>query len=275
MQKAIVFILGLYLNVINIISKKIGGKHAFLLFCYPFPVKLKRVQAEFLGTSEQSFYNFNDKKIATYKWGSGPQTILCLHGWQSQSYRWKKYIEALDKQKYTVISIDAPAHGKSDGKIFNVPMYAKLIEQLLTVHKVDYILAHSLGAFSTMCLFYEKPELALSKLVLMGTPGEASEFIDEYARVLKTHPRVKANLEAYFLAYAGLTPGYYSSTRFAPAQTSQSLLIHDVQDKEAPYHYAETITELWPNATLFTTDGFGHKLRDISVVNAVVGFFDE
>ncbi len=274
MQKAIVFILGAYLNVINILSKKIGGKHAFLLFCYPFPVKLKSVQAEFLRTSEQSFYDFNGKKIATYKWGTGSKIILCLHGWQSQSYRWRKYIEALDKQKYTIISIDAPAHGNSDGKIFNVPMYVKLIEQLIALHNVDFILAHSLGAFSTLCLFYEKPALARSKVVLMGTPGEASEFIDEYARVLKTHPRVKANLEAYFLAYAGLTPAYYSTIRFASEQTSPALLIHDKQDIEAPYHYAKKIANLWPNATLFTTDGFGHKLRDISVVNAVVDFFD-
>jgi pimeloyl-ACP methyl ester carboxylesterase len=272
-QKAIIFILGAYLNFINLVSKKVGGKHAFLLFCYPFPVKLKPVQAAFLETSEQSFYDFDGKKIATYKWGSGPKTILCLHGWQSQSYRWKKYIEALDKEKYTIVSIDAPAHGNSDGKIFNVPVYAKLIEKLLAVHKVDYILAHSLGAFSTMCLFYEKPELALEKVALLGTPGEATEFIDEYARVLKTHPRVKQNLRDYFFEYARLEPSYYSTPRFATAQTSEAMLIHDTDDKEAPYHYAEQIKDLWPNATLHTTNGFGHKLRDISVVNKVVDFF--
>lgn len=275
MQKAIILILGAYLNVINLISKKIGGKHAFLLFCYPFPVKLKPAQAKFLETSEQSFYDFDGKKIAMYKWGTGLQTILCLHGWQSQSYRWKKYIESLDQEKYTLISIDAPAHGKSDGKIFNVPMYANLVEQLLEVHNVDYILAHSLGAFSTMCLFYEKPELALSKVALLGTPGEATEFIDEYARVLKTHPRVKQNLADYFYSYAGMTPAYYSTLRFAPAQTSSALLVHDKQDKEAPYHYATQIDALWKNAKLITTDGFGHKLRDESVVNAVVDFFEE
>lgn len=275
MQKVIIFILGAYLNIINLISKKIGGKHAFLLFCYPFPVKLKPAQAKFLDTSEQSFYDFDGKKIATYKWGSGPKTILCLHGWQSQSFRWKKYIEELDKEKYTIISIDAPAHGKSDGKIFNVPMYAKLIEQLLAVHNVDYILAHSLGAFSTMCLFYEKPELALSKVALLGTPGEASEFIDEYARVLNTHPRVKQNLADYFYDYAGMTPAYYSTIRFAEKQTSQAILIHDTEDKEAPYHHAREVNEKWENARLITTTGLGHKLRDINVVNYVIAFFDE
>mgnify|MGYP003772404267 FL=1 len=272
-QKLITYILGVYLNGINLISKKIGGKHAFLLFCYPFPVKLKPVQAKFLETSKQSFFDFDGKKLATYQWGSGPQTILCLHGWQSQSFRWKKYIEELDKEKYTIISIDAPAHGNSEGKIFNVPMYAKVIERLLADYQVDYILAHSLGSFATMCLFYEKPALAVTKVALLGTPGEASDFVDEYARVLKTHPRVKENLRSYFLEYAGLTPEYYSTARFAPVQTSKALLIHDKQDKEAPYHYAKKVAELWPNAKLITTDGFGHKLRDLSVVKAVKDFF--
>jgi pimeloyl-ACP methyl ester carboxylesterase len=274
-QKLIIFILGRYLNTINLLSKKVGGKHAFLLFCYPFPVKLKPVQEKFLDTSERSFTCFEGKKIATYKWGSGPHTILCLHGWQSQTYRWKKYIEHLDKEKYTIISIDAPAHGNSEGKIFNVPMYARLVEQMMQENDVTYILAHSLGAFSTMCLFHEKPNLALAKVALLGTPGEATEFIDGYARILKTHPRVKKNLKDYFMSYAGLKPSYYSTIRFAPSQTSEALLIHDTDDKEAPYHHAQKIETLWQNATLHTTTGFGHKLRDISVVNKVVAFFED
>jgi len=174
MQKAIILLLGAYLNFINLISKKIGGRHAFLLFCYPFPVKLKPAQAKFLETSKQSFIQFEGKKIACFSWGSGPQTILCLHGWQSQSYRWKRFVEVFDKEKFTIIAVDAPAHGKSEGKIFNVPIYARLIELLLETYSVTYILAHSLGAFATMCLFYEKPELAVKKVALMGTPGEAT-----------------------------------------------------------------------------------------------------
>ncbi|MEJ6750964.1 MAG: hypothetical protein QNL27_06465, partial [Bacteroidia bacterium] len=162
----------------------------------------------------------------------------------------------------------------SDGKIFNVPMYAKLIEKLLAIHKADYILSHSLGAFATMCLFYEKPETSISKIAMLGTPGEAIDFVDEYARVLKTSPRVKRNLHAYFEEYAGVKASYYSTVRFAPLQSAESLIIHDTEDKEAPYHYAKKIHELWPNSRMMTTSGLGHKLRDISVVNEVVAFFD-
>ncbi|PCJ66290.1 MAG: hypothetical protein COA58_05810 [Bacteroidetes bacterium] len=274
MQKIIIIILGTYLNVLNRISKKIGGKHAFLLFCYPFPVKLKPAQQKFLDTSNKSFTQFDNKKIATYIWGNGPKRILCLHGWQSQTFRWKKYIESLDKEKYTIIAIDAPAHGESDGKVFNVPMYARLIEQLIIEHKMDYILAHSLGVFSAMCLFSEKPELAPEKFAALATPSNANFFIDEFVRVLRVNVRVRKNLVDYFEGYAGTTPDYYDSLNFAQKQTSHGLLIHDKEDGEATYDNVVEINKLWPNSTLYTTNGFGHKLRDISVVNKVVDFFE-
>jgi len=109
---------------------------------------------------------------------------------------------------------------------------------------------------------------------MLGTPGEAIDFVDEYARLLKTSPRVKRNLHAYFEEYAGVKASYYSTVRFAPLQSAESLIIHDTEDKEAPYHYAKKIHELWPNSRMMTTSGLGHKLRDISVVNEVVAFFD-
>ncbi|MDA8886594.1 alpha/beta hydrolase [Bacteroidia bacterium] len=273
MQKLIIFILGKHLNFINLISKRIGGKLAFLLFCYPFPLKLKPAQMRFFKTSKESFEEFEGKKIAVYEWGSGPSTILCLHGWQSQSYRWKKFVELLDKKKYTIIAIDAPAHGKSEGSITNVPMYARLIEQLMVKFKADFILAHSIGAFSSMCLFYEKPELSPKKMALLGTPGEALEFVEEYARILGSSDKVMTNLICYFKAYAGKDLSYYSTIRFAAAQRAKCLLIHDLDDREAPYAHAFKVHEVWPNSELMTTKGLGHKLRDVKVVDRVISFF--
>jgi hypothetical protein len=46
-EKLIKFILSTYLNLINRWFPKLGGKHAFLVFCHPFPVKLKKHQQAF------------------------------------------------------------------------------------------------------------------------------------------------------------------------------------------------------------------------------------
>lgn len=274
MQKVIVYLLSNYLRLVNSISPRLGGKHAFLLFCYPFPLKFKKYQSDFLKTSHFSFLDFEGKRIAQYRWGSGEKVILCLHGWQSNSFRWKKYVEVLDKKKYTMICLDAPAHGRSDGVLFNVPMYARLIQQFLEQNKVDSILSHSLGAFSTMYLLSNYPLLSPPKVIALGTPSYADSFIDEFIRVLNLSSKARRNLVTYFTNYSGLKTNDFDSKLFAKNQKSFGLIVHDINDKEAPFEYAKEMAKIWPKSRFFGTEGFGHKLRDDSVVQEVIKFID-
>lgn len=274
MQKVIVYLLSNYLRLVNSISPRLGGKHAFLLFCYPFPLKFKKYQSDFLKTSHFSFLDFEGKRIAQYRWGSGEKVILCLHGWQSNSFRWKKYVEVLDKKKYTMICLDAPAHGRSDGVLFNVPMYARLIQQFLEQNKVDSILSHSLGAFSTMYLLSNYPLLSPPKVIALGTPSYADSFIDEFIRVLNLSSKARRNLVTYFTNYSGLKTNDFDSKLFAKNQKSFGLIVHDINDKEAPFEYAKEMAKIWPKSRFLGTEGFGHKLRDDTVVQEVIKFID-
>ena len=274
MQKIIVYLLSNYLGLVNSISPRLGGKHAFLLFCYPFPLKFKKYQSDFLKTSHFSFLDFEGKRIAQYRWGSGEKVILCLHGWQSNSFRWKKYVEVLDKKKYTMICLDAPAHGRSDGVLFNVPMYTRLIQQFLEQNKVDSILSHSLGAFSTMYLLSNYPLLSPPKVIALGTPSYADSFIDEFIRVLNLSSKARRNLVTYFTNYSGLKTNDFDSKLFAKNQKSFGLIVHDINDKEAPFEYAKEMAKIWPKSRFLDTEGFGHKLRDDSVVQEVIKFID-
>ena len=274
MQKVIVYLLSNYLRLLNSISPRLGGKHAFLLFCYPFPLKFKKYQSDFLKTSHFSFLDFEGKRIAQYRWGSGEKVILCLHGWQSNSFRWKKYVEVLDKKKYTMICLDAPAHGRSDGVLFNVPIYARLIQQFLEQNKVDSILSHSLGAFSTMYLLSNYPLLSPPKVIALGTPSYANSFIDEFIRVLNLSSKARRNLVTYFTNYSGLKTNDFDSKLFAKNQKSFGLIVHDINDKEAPFEYAKEMAKIWPKSRFLGTEGFGHKLRDDSVVQEVIKFID-
>lgn len=274
MQKVIVYLLSNYLGLVNSISSRLGGKHAFLLFCYPFPLKFKKYQSDFLKTSHFSFLDFEGKRIAQYRWGSGEKVILCLHGWQSNSFRWKKYVEVLDKKKYKMICLDAPAHGRSDGVLFNVPMYARLIQQFLEQNKVDSILSHSLGAFSTMYLLSNYPLLSPPKVIALGTPSYADSFIDEFIRVLNLSSKARRNLVTYFTNYSGLKTNDFDSKLFAKNQKSFGLIVHDINDKEAPFEYAKEMAKIWPKSRFLGTEGFGHKLRDDTVVQEVIKFID-
>ncbi len=275
MEKLIIFLLGRYLNLINFFSSKIGGKHSFLVFCYPFPIKLKANQKAFLKTAERWDFIFEEKRIAGYKWGSGKKHILCLHGWQSHSFRWKKFIETFSKEEYTIFAIDAPGHGNSEGRLLHIPKYSRLIEYVIREQDITYILAHSMGAFSSLNLFHVKPELSPKKIAVLGTPGEVSEFLELFSSILNLNDRAIKNMEAYIQHYFDAKASDFSIGKMAATQQTKGLIIHDRDDKEAPFHYAELMHEVWENADIHVTEGLGHKLRSMEVVEKVVAFFND
>ncbi|MDN3678696.1 alpha/beta hydrolase [Flavobacterium paronense] len=52
------------------------------------------------------------------------------------------YLKPLGK---TIIAIDAPAHGLSDGKEFNAPKYAEYLHVLIQKYQPKIIIGHSIG----------------------------------------------------------------------------------------------------------------------------------
>lgn len=50
-----------------------------------------------------------------------------VHGWSGRGTQMSKIAEALVEQGYRIISFDAPAHGKADGKISMMPLLKPFI----------------------------------------------------------------------------------------------------------------------------------------------------
>jgi pimeloyl-ACP methyl ester carboxylesterase len=60
-----------------------------------------------------------------------------------------KILPLFKKSGSTIIAIDAPAHGLSGGKEFNIPQYAAYIDILAQI-KTSYLIGHSIGG-KTVC----------------------------------------------------------------------------------------------------------------------------
>jgi pimeloyl-ACP methyl ester carboxylesterase len=181
MQYLISKLIGFYLNVMALVAPRKAAKAGFELFCYPFRSKLTPRQHEFFQTAQRFTIDLNTEKVQVYRWGTGSKNILLLHGWQSHTYRWKSYVETFDKKSYTIYALDAPGHGLSTGKFMTVPLYSEAVKLLLTqVGKIHAVVAHSLGSFTAIYTFYERPDMAPEKLVSLSSPGEANEFFDFY-----------------------------------------------------------------------------------------------
>jgi pimeloyl-ACP methyl ester carboxylesterase len=82
--------------------------------------------------------------------GTGPATVVFVHGWTCDSSSWVAQVPALAK-KYRVITVDLPGHGQSgspkDGK-FSMDLFARAVDAVRGEAKAERIVlvGHSMGA---------------------------------------------------------------------------------------------------------------------------------
>ncbi len=275
MKKLLTRTIGASLNTLAHIAPGKAARLGFELFCRPMRLQINAKQKAFFNTAKLEALTHKGNVIQSYRWGTGEKKILLLHGWQSHTYRWKNYIEVL-KDEYSVYSIDAPAHGLSGGKLLNVPLYSEVIEeQIARIGKVDAVITHSLGAFSTLYTAYRNPDLPVNKLITLASPGEAQEFFDFFRNTLNLSKRTTTLVAEYFQKTFQKTPDYFSAPTFASAVKIPGLIIHDEGDTETPFYHAERIHKAWKNSRLIRTKGFGHNLRSPQVVDDVIRFVKE
>jgi pimeloyl-ACP methyl ester carboxylesterase len=89
-------------------------------------------------------------KIHSAKTGTGPKTVILVHGWTCDDTTWTEQVPALAKQ-YRVVTLDLPGHGKSDspkdGK-FSMDLFARAIEAVRAEVNADRVIVvgHSMGS---------------------------------------------------------------------------------------------------------------------------------
>lgn len=272
-MKLLLKTIGFYLRFINSISAKIGGKHAFYVFCSPFSAKITTKQQAFLDTATTERIDVDGEKIQLYKWGNGTQKVLCVHGWRSNTYRWRDYIKTLIEKDCTVYSIDFPAHGNSEGFFWNLLKgEASILATINHIGKVDTIISHSVGCFCSLYFCDQNPKLQPQKMVSLASAGKVHDFIYEVKRMLNLTDREINNLMNYFISFTGKDPEYFNIENFFSHITAKALLIHDQDDPDTDVRYSQRLHELYTESELIITSGLGHKLRSKDVLEKVVTY---
>ena len=267
-------LIGLRLSAMAYLSPKKAAKKAFLLFCTPLRGRVKPQQQQFLEDAKDQILKEGNSVTQTYKWtGTGP-TVLLLHGWESNTFRWRNLIPFLQDEVYTIIAMDAPAHGNSSGKILNVPLYTEAAQKVIDQYKPTYVVGHSIGGMTLLYNLFKYPEKnnTITKAVTLGSPSELSDFILQYKKTLKLNNKLMQVLESYFIEHLGFKYKEFSSLRFIENVKIKGLLIHDKDDTIAPYWSSEQVHAKWKNSTLISTEGLGHSLHQEKVMIDIINF---
>lgn len=262
MKKIIEKSTGLYLNALAIVQPKKLKRTGYNLFCNPFSKEVKPHHLAFLKTAEMFTFAFENKKIQGYKWGNGSNKVVLIHGWASNTFRWKKMIERLQKEDCTIYGFDAPAHGLSEGKLLNLLIYKKCFDAFIeSVGQMDYAVSHSVGGFMLQYALYDNKKTGLKRIAILGAPGEAEHFFDFYKEVLSLNKRTVGLIKKHFEEKLGYHPAFFSAKRFAKEIDIPVLLVHDHQDKDTDPKYTEMLSSVIKENELIMTNGLGHNLK--------------
>ncbi|KAB1067428.1 alpha/beta hydrolase [Tamlana haliotis] len=272
MSKLLPQLLGKTINAISYFQPKLAAKYAVKLFSTPQKGEITAGQKDFLSTAVQDSIIFEGISIKTYLWGGSKETILLVHGWESNAFRWKDLIELLQKEDYNIVAIDAPAHGSSSNKIFNAILYSECINVAVKTYKPSVVIGHSIGATASI-IAQENHNLPLiEKNVLLGAPSNLAISVKNYATFMGFNKIVTKAVDAYYLKHFKQLPGFYCAENFYKNNETRGIIIHDKKDKIISYREALDIKRHYKNAELIKTVGLGHRLKSEDVYQHILEF---
>lgn len=230
------------------------------------------MDVEFLNTAVQKKLSYQGFNIMTYQWEGTKETILLVHGWESNTSRWKKLIEILKANNYNIIALDAPAHGNSGSALFNAMLYSECIHEVAKTIDPSIIIGHSVGGIASVLSMHNHHLASVEKLVLLGAPSNFEGIFKRYKGMMGYNKKVSDGIDHFILDRFGHLPNYYHIKNFSENIHSKGLVIHDKEDTIIPYSDALEYQEFYKNSQLISTSGLGHGLKSKEINEHILDF---
>ncbi|MBF4470376.1 alpha/beta fold hydrolase [Flavobacterium sp. HJJ] len=280
LKKSIQFLfvksVGQYINLLSFVHPKNALNLSYKLFTNPRVGKIQENQLpEILqGTIKEKFQH-DENYFQTYTWEGNDTKILLVHGWESNSARWEKTLPYLQKSGSTIIAIDAPAHGQSSGKEFNVPRYVEFINKAVKKYSPSIIIGHSIGGSACVYHQYLHPETSIKKMVILGAPSDLKTLITNYIEMLSLNRKMFALLEKRYLENFNFRLEDFSGETFAKHIQIDGIIAHDTTDTVVAFSEGQKIASGWKKGKFITTKDLGHSMHDDKLYKEIYQFLFE
>ncbi|WP_299521599.1 alpha/beta hydrolase [Winogradskyella sp.] len=274
MSSFVIKSIGSALNATSLISSKYASKKALNLFASPRKGRYTDQQRKVVNTALFEEVIYDGSTIATYRWNGKGKTVLLAHGWESNASRWSYILNDLKAQNYNIIALDAPAHGRSDGKRFNAVLYSECINSIAQKFQPEIIIGHSVGGMASVFFMHNYPLDSVKKMILLGAPAHFTGVFTRYKSLMGYNKRISNGLDNIVLERFGKPVDYFSAANFTKSIKARGLIIHDKNDKVIPYEDALLFANRYKNAELISTSGFGHGLKDASLTPKIIEFIN-
>ncbi|MDR7212632.1 alpha/beta hydrolase [Flavobacterium piscis] len=258
-----------------LISRKLVVIYAAKLFTTPIKHKLPKRELKMDCESIQETIEVPsiNKNITVYEYGKSDKKVMLVHGWSGRGTQLFKIADVLLENGYSVVSFDAPAHGKSEGKS---TIMSEFIESVLEIEKqygpFEIAIGHSLGGMSVLNAI--KDSLTVKKAVIIGSGDIVQDILDDFIFKLRLKPEISIRLRDYFETKYQLKMDDFSAYKAAKELEIPVLVIHDKNDPEVPVKAGIHIHENLQKGSLFLTEDLGHRklLGNQAVIQKIVEF---
>jgi pimeloyl-ACP methyl ester carboxylesterase len=211
--------------------------------------------------------------------GDAGAPVYLVHGWAGYGEQLAAFVPGLVAAGHRVVTFDMPSHGRSTAGRYgprssSIPEFAAALRAVVAAYGTPYaVIAHSMGANATAIAI--RAGLSVDRLVLLAPMAEPGYVGEQLATVLgfgeRTHRRLITRIERR----VGRPMSDFELPAFGrTGAMPPTLLIHDRDDRSAPFTQSTAIADAWPGARLHGTAGLGHNrlLRDPDVVARTIAF---
>lgn len=278
-QKLAINFIRARLNFTAVFSKRKAAEQAFVIFSTPFR-KQRKTAPKIFESAELIRFQLEKDRIVGYRWNKGgDRKILIVHGFESNSRNFDRYISSFVKRGFEVLAFDAPAHGLSSGKSIILPTYISLLKRIdEDFGPIDGYLSHSFGGLALSLYLETNPDNHKVRAVLIAPATETTSTIDSFFKFLHLDQGVRIEFDRYIEERGGVPASHYSIRRAIRNISGKILWFHDEDDDLTPVSDALLAkSDDHPHVQFVITSGLGHRriYRENKVVKDAIEFLCE
>ncbi len=252
---------------------------ALRLFCTPLPPRWLRRPTVWDARWQLETWPFEQASLSLHRLRMAPPgpTVLLVHGWGGQAAQMLPLAEALLRHGIDPLLVDMPAHGRSAGRISNLPQFARAIDylgaRLLQAGRPPHaVVAHSLAANAAAQVVSRG--LTTARLVLLAPPASPREYTRLFAAVFGLSETTRAAMQARVEAREGMVMQHFEPDVVGPRIRVPTLIVHDTHDSINRFEDGLAFAKSIAGAELMRTEGLGHRkiLKDAAVIERIAQF---
>ncbi|MGR0318724.1 alpha/beta fold hydrolase [Agromyces sp. ZXT2-3] len=213
--------------------------------------------------ARRSVIRVRGRELATYEWGTGPDTILLVHGWRGRASQFAPIVRELRAEGFRMVAFEAPANGESAGRRTDIRDWLAAIHALQAREgRFHTIVGHSFGAMAGHAAI--RDGVAAGALVAVAGPSRARFLVDAFsARVgigRTTADALAARFARRILPDVAEPWSRFDGATSPLPERMPLLVVHDRGDREVPASEGVRLHDAHgARSRLVLTEGAGHN----------------